>query len=114
LDGIPSVALDERFRLHIDEGAFLPSENLRIYVRNVTEDSRCPSDITCVWAGQARVELVILKNSEVIAKHAALVDGEDLILQNYRLRVETLEPYPISTKRILPSEYVATVVVQKQ
>jgi hypothetical protein len=103
----------ESFRLHIGEGAFIPSENLKVYVRNITEDSRCPSDVTCVWAGQARVELVILKDSEVIAKHAALVDGEDLILQDYLLRVEALEPYPVSTRRIEPSDYIATVVVRK-
>src|SRR3972149_9754011 len=49
--------LDSEFVLQIDQSAEIKSEELKITFLNVTSDSRCPSDVTCIWQGQAGSEL---------------------------------------------------------
>lgn len=38
--------------------------NLKIKFLNITEDSRCPSDVVCVWEGQATAVINIFKNDQ--------------------------------------------------
>ena len=63
-------------------------ENISLQMVSVANDSRCPSDVECVWEGDAEVNLVF--NSPL-----------------------GIHPYPISTKVISQSEYKATIFVTK-
>jgi hypothetical protein len=51
------VRLNEEFCLSIGQYAPITGEDLAVSFEEVTEDSRCPSDVTCVWAG--RVSCVV-------------------------------------------------------
>lgn len=60
--GIGSVVcarLGEPFDLRVTETAYIADTRLSIRVDAVPEDSRCPSDAVCVWAGNARVSLTL-------------------------------------------------------
>ena len=54
--------LDVPFQLKINQTGFIKSENIKIFFLNVTEDSRCPSDVECIWPGQVTILINILKN----------------------------------------------------
>lgn len=45
------------FTLTTKEGLYLSNVNLKIRFYGVTQDSRCPKDAKCIWAGNARVAL---------------------------------------------------------
>ncbi len=47
----------EEFSLHIGESIVIAGEDLRIKFVKMSEDSRCPKDVTCVWEG--RVSAVV-------------------------------------------------------
>lgn len=74
-------------------------------------DSRCPQDVTCVWAGEFTADLEITAadgRTESVSLGtlqpaiAALLNGDELL-------VKTAEPYPISTATILPEGYEVTL-----
>src|SRR4030042_6598201 len=44
--------LGEDFSLSIGQRALIAGENLGIRFEEVTEDSRCPRGVTCIWAGR--------------------------------------------------------------
>ncbi|PZD77455.1 hypothetical protein [Mesonia sp. K7] len=41
----------------------------------VTEDSRCPSDATCVWEGQARAIVMLCKDGKKVTTKELLFKG---------------------------------------
>ena len=73
----------------------------------VTEDSRCPRDVTCVWAGQVKVQLVINDVPEEI------LEGGSTLAGAYRVTLVRVDPQPVSTARIAPQDYRATLKIDK-
>ena len=58
--------MGEEFSLHIGESIVITGEDLDIKFVEVSEDSRCPKDVTCVWEGRvtAVVEISIGGSSQ--------------------------------------------------
>lgn len=52
-----SVQAGDTVELRTGESAVLGSGGARITFTGVASDSRCPVDVTCVWAGDAHVRL---------------------------------------------------------
>ncbi len=106
------------FRLGIGEAAFIKSEHLNLTFLEVSEDSRCPSDVVCVWEGQATVvaDLSALGESLGIfdlTLRAGHVEVATQHARQYRLTLVGLDPYPISTHQTQPQEYQVTLVISK-
>jgi hypothetical protein len=78
----------------------------------VTEDSRCPSDVTCIWAGVVKVQLEIRHAAQAVASVEILVGGS-APADAYRVSLVRVEPQPISTARIAPQDYRATLKIEK-
>ena len=53
------------FDLAVGKSATITGTDYRITFNRVTEDSRCPVDVRCVWAGDAKIELTISRSSAV-------------------------------------------------
>jgi len=49
------VKLGTPFQIKAGEKAVIESEKLTLRFTNVTEDSRCPEGVRCIWAGQVSV-----------------------------------------------------------
>src|SRR6476646_1224216 len=49
------------FNLAVGKSATISDTDYRITFNRVTEDSRCPVDVQCVWAGDAKIELTIAR-----------------------------------------------------
>jgi len=54
---ISEYSLEEEFILYINESVVIAGEDLRMKFVEVSEDSRCPRDVICIWEG--RVTAVI-------------------------------------------------------
>jgi uncharacterized repeat protein (TIGR01451 family) len=113
--------LDQDFRLAIGETASIDSERLRFRFLEVSEDSRCPLDVDCVWAGQATVVVSLEVDGEDIGELSlTLRGGQDRIapdgtvqseIGDYAVTLVRLDPYPISTRPTRPEDYVATFLI---
>lgn len=104
--------LNTSFQLEIGEQALIQSEDMRILLVNVTEDSRCPSNVTCIWEGQAAVMIYISQGGHRVGNFKLIERSgyENLSVTNfdgYSIELIGVEPYPKSTQRIELSEYTA-------
>ncbi|KRT61332.1 MAG: hypothetical protein XU09_C0006G0255 [Thaumarchaeota archaeon CSP1-1] len=108
--------LDSEFLLQVNQSAEIKSEDMKITFLNVTSDSRCPSDVTCIWQGQAGIELDVQKG-EVESTVSLSIGGdsspEESIFNSYLIQLVDLSPYPISTKNIQPEDYTVTIKITK-
>ena len=76
----------------------------------VTEDSRCPRDVTCVWAGEVKVSLSIQESSKV-ASPAEVSEGGSTLAGGYRVTLVRVEPHPVTGANIAPQAYRATLKI---
>ncbi|HSB57948.1 MAG TPA: plastocyanin/azurin family copper-binding protein [Nitrosopumilaceae archaeon] len=111
-----SATLDKEFELKINQTALVGSENIKIKFLNVTQDSRCPSDVKCAWQGQAVVTVNIKQNDQELGdfKLTSVAGQEDAAIKKFigqQIKLVNVSPYPVSTRTIQPSDYVATFIV---
>ena len=82
----------------------------------VLEDSRCPKDVDCVWAGQARVHVTVSGDRITTKKLDLIVAEKDKnilgVFDGYKFNVVGLTPYPSSGNTGNPS-YTLMVLKEK-
>ena len=83
----PKAILGQPFEVERTKSVFLPAQNLKITFERVVEDSRCPSDVECFWAGQATVT-IRLDKTERKSKTAKKLATTNLTVQGSKLSAE--------------------------
>ena len=109
------------FESLLSPGEFFSFENKSIRFKEVVSDSRCPKDVTCIWAGEAKVLVEVLENGKQIEeKIISLKDAKNFTFSFsdsdlvYSLSALDLYPYPISTHKIQDSEYCLKIQFNKE
>lgn len=69
----------------------------------VTEDSRCPIDVFCVWAGTVRLKVRLEMNN--VVKEDIVVLGSVVPILEKRIKLLNVSPYPNSGNIILSKDY---------
>ena len=110
------VLLNE-FQLRLNQTVSEPS-NIDVKFLNVTGDSRCPSDVTCIWQGKSTIIINVMKNSQNVGNFSLTSGLGDTnatvqISDGYFLQLTKVEPYPTSSTKISLSDYVATFTLSK-
>jgi hypothetical protein len=105
--------------LRVGETATLDGGALLVTLAEVTEDSRCPRNVMCVWSGRAVVTLHVVvdgtDHGDVPATMYPTPRNQpspqlDATVDRYVLSLTGLQPYP-DTSQTQPVERVATVHV---
>lgn len=87
---------------------------LKIAFIELVEDSRCPTDVNCIWAGNAKIKVRVTKNGRSkVLELDTLTRGMTPSYGNYQLKLKELTPKPRSNIRINRNGYVATIEVTK-
>lgn len=115
---LESVRLGREFKLKVGRQVTVRGTKLRIRFVTVENDSRCPSDVTCVWAGNAAVRLQLgtgrgTKTVTLNTSKSPSFAGETEY-QGYKVKLVELTPYPRSDRKIAPGDYTATLLVSKE
>ena len=107
-----------RPRIDIPIGKLVEVEidGLTLEFLEVTEDSRCPANVVCVWAGQAKVVIAAIDGGRDLGKHELVLDptganSNGVALGKYSVALVALNPYPSASYSIPNSDYVATISV---
>jgi hypothetical protein len=111
-----SASLGERASLRPGQDLVVRGENLSVRFVSVLEDSRCPKGEQCLVAGRARIALDVEKTSEKKAR-VELATAEPpaaAAYAGYAITLLDLSPYPVTGRSIVPSDYVATLVVSSE
>lgn len=111
----PSAPLGSPFRLGVGESVKIQSSELKLGFDEVLEDSRCPADVVCVWAGTARLRAWLRAPGEPRREiELKTFPRAPLPIDGYTVDVQALEPFPYSNVRIDPRRYVATLIVTRR
>jgi hypothetical protein len=117
LTGDSSFSLNDTLQLAINKSAINNDNQLTISIDSVLNDSRCPSDVVCIWEGNAAVRFLFANNGKetkfVLNTHGGDNFRSDTIIDKYSIQLVNLKPYPISTKVISNDEYVAELLIKK-
>lgn len=91
-------------------------EPITITFERVTEDSRCPTGVQCVWAGDATVRLraeAPKADRAALDLHTHVSRAREADYRGYRIRLVQLAPWPKEGSTPSPDQYVATIVVSR-
>jgi len=106
----------QQFTLPIGQSVSIKGENLTIKFEKVTNDSRCPTGVQCIWAGEAKCQMSVTSNGSVTTvvltvSGASEAIGQPLV-QNYKVNFQ-LQPYPEAGKQITEQDYKLIMTVSK-
>ena len=104
-----------QFQLKINQTASLESDTIKVKFLNVTSDSRCPTDVTCVWEGEAKIVVNILKDGQDLGDFnlTSRAVQNNQAFDGHQIKITKIDPSPTSDKRISLSDYVVTFTISK-
>ena len=116
-DEATQARMGHEFKIKVGQLIKIEGEDLQIRFKAVAQDSRCPADVNCVWAGNAEVALDLLEGKCTTTLTLNTHDSnapEKGKAGRYGLKLVKLDPYPRSDRKIAPDDYVATLMVSKE
>ena len=111
----PAVVVEPgaSFALAQGQTATVRGTDTRITFKQVREDSRCPVDVTCVWAGDAKIEIVITPDGSAGTRILSLTSPNETRVGNLRIRFVGLSPVPRQADGNTPRSYLAEFVAEQ-
>lgn len=126
----PQPALGEDFSLKFGEKAVIADVGLQVSFDEVVEDSRCPTDVQCVWSGIVDVRLTAQLPPQPAQSFVVggTTDAQGNVLgpvveasgptvwwyAGYTITLKQVTPYPQHANNPIPFEdYAVTLVVQQ-
>jgi hypothetical protein len=114
--GDVQARLNEEFSLSMGQSALITGENLAIRFEEVTEDSRCPREVTCIWAGRVTcmVEITHAGSSYRMALTELGLSDEYSreSYEGYELAFH-VTPYPEAGKKITRDTYRLHLIISR-
>jgi hypothetical protein len=113
---LPVVLLTVAATLELSVGDTRAVQGSKVSVTfvRVVNDSRCPKGVTCVWEGDAAIELRVTPDggeAETVQLHANPRTVKDVVLHGVRVTLERLEPYPEEGRAINSRDYRAVLAI---
>ncbi|MBM3911228.1 MAG: hypothetical protein FJ356_06225, partial [Thaumarchaeota archaeon] len=94
------------FEVRLHQSAVITDKNMEITFSKVIEDSRCPSDVTCVWQGRVTIQVDIQTKNESRNIILSLENATVPINDEYSFVLLDVKPYPTSKNPIQKKDYV--------
>lgn len=93
------AAVGVPFALRLEETLTIGTDGLKLRFDRVLEESRCPVNVTCIWAGRTRIQLTVTKDGEglglvELTLGAGSEDESSKTMGGYRIEILALDPYP--------------------
>lgn len=110
----PDVAFEEPFSTRLGNPLTVGTHALRDTFQEVSEDSRCPADVVCIWAGQVIVVVALREGEHNLGSESLIVGNAEESAKkigDYMVEALVVDPYPVSTGAIAPSDYALTLKV---
>jgi hypothetical protein len=112
----PAYTSTQPFEARVELGDEIVVDGIfRIGFDDLTEDSRCPADVVCVWQGNAAVILGLTLGSgpTVPATVNTGVEPHSAVHGSYRVNLVGVMPAPVSTSPIDRDDYQAILRVER-
>ena len=109
-----SFELDTKKSFKINKEYQSDSHLLKFKITKVN-DSRCPMDVECIWAGKVDVSIEVKSPATgnlVLSTINNIIDKSTDTLGNYSFQLIKVLPYPVSTKTIDLKDYEITLKIE--
>jgi hypothetical protein len=109
--GPPGEDEAQQVELGHGEEITIPGTELRVAFLGIQQDSRCPVDVTCVWEGDAAVEIGLTAGSgptQLRVLHTAL-EPKAVDFEGVRVTLVAVAPEPREGEPIPAGNYVVTL-----
>jgi hypothetical protein len=110
------AALGKEFTLPAGQTAAIEGENLFLKFVSVTADSRCPTGVQCIQAGDVRCQVQVVSNGTTNTVEFLQSGGSDTstadIPGNYKASFKVI-PYPAAGTPIPSGDYKLVMTVTK-
>lgn len=102
---------NEEFEMTLGEEVRIGREGIQVEFVDVLEDSRCPSDVTCVWAGNGKVQIRFDRNNIQLNTY---LEPQEVSIENVNIQLVSLEPYPEEPRQFEKEEYKVRLLITKE
>ncbi len=114
VDSVIIAQPETAFSLPVGRTATLGENGSRITFRRVTEESRCPTSVVCVWEGDAKIELTVVGEGGASASRIfSLKTPNEGSVGDLFVRFVSLSPYPATPGPLSQRGYIAELVIRK-
>src|SRR5688572_13604353 len=105
----PTPAVNEEFTLAPGQTATVNDARISLTFERVTDDSRCPVDVTCIWEGDAVVVLKVKTETGEATRELHTQGGDSRSRKapagQYVITLVKLEPTPRSSAPVDQAAY---------
>jgi hypothetical protein len=109
-----TAVVGEPIQLHVGDAVDLEG-GWTIGFSEVVTDSRCPTSVTCVWAGDGAIELFVRRSGSVMRDTLhTLLDPASVTHEGLTIQLTELVPYPSDPGTIRQTAYVARLTTEMQ
>jgi len=103
--------------LAIGQSAKAPNTDITVSFEEVVEDSRCPTGVRCIWAGEAVVKISIKTANGSPSSYTLHTDSQsarEAEHGGYRVQLLAVTPYPSGDTPIRSEDYRVTLSVERK
>ena len=115
-----NTPINEAIIFQIKERKTIGDSGIQLQFAELVEDSRCPVDADCFWAGQASVQLLATEaGSDYEIKLTLRGDGRHqganiFVFKGYQLELLKVTPYPTGGTEALPDPAATIRITTKE
>ena len=94
-----------------------PGTDLTVTFEAVVADSRCPTGVQCVWAGEVAVRIRLAAPNMAPATatlHSNLETAKETTYAAWKLSIQDVTPYPTATGGVRPEDYRLTLLIARK
>ena len=115
LTAAASAKTTETIELHMGDQKNAAQGKVTLKFISVLEDSRCPANAKCVWAGNAKIRFSVRmgKRTPKTFDLNSTLSPRSITYDDYEIKLVGLDPYPGMGDSPNPKDRVATVSVTK-
>ena len=114
VDASSAARKAETLKVQVNHEKRFAKSKLKVKFVELVEDSRCPVDTNCIWAGNAKIKIRVSRNGR---SHDLTLDtngpNQTVNAEGYSIKLVGLTPAPRSNIRINRNGYVATLEAVK-
>lgn len=110
--------------LYFNEGEnrFLKEYQMNVTFKGISEDSRCPKDVNCIWAGVAVAQVEVMGTAtRPMTLEIATIDNKarnynaSAVFNGYTISLADVQPYPraVDGAKALKGKYRIGIIITK-
>ena len=106
---------NQRISIRINRLKPIAGSRLLVKFISLMDDSRCPTDANCVWAGNAKIKILVARRNGASRMFELNTNLKPQIISyaGYEFKLEDLTPKPATNIRIDRNGYTATLAVRR-